>query len=124
MNHQATFNGYVLSVLDTKKICVRIDKDDIERISDCLTFLCDKATAKDTVAVNVKDAKFAISIPWNELTDLIGTHIKINCMFRKYKYYRKKNIYDENNERVENRHVHIHCVGVTIIAKRISNVLS
>lgn len=120
MNQRTTFNAYVLSVVDSRRICVRIDKEDIENISTRLSALCDKTTIKDTALVNVKDCIIAISIPWNELTDLIGTHISINCAFRKYNYYKKKVIYDDNND---SRTTLVQCRGIQILAKKISNVI-
>lgn len=119
MNQRTTFNAYVLSVIDAKRICVRIDKDDAEKVSTRISSLCDKTTVKDTVLVNVSDCIMAISIPWKELVDLVGTHVSINCAFRKYSYYKKKVIYDENND---SRTTLVQCRGIQILGKKLSNI--
>ena len=122
MNQRTTFNAYVLSVIDSKRICVRIDKEDIEMVSSRMSTLCDKTTIKDTILITVKDCIMAISIPWSELTDLIGTHININCAFRRYNYYKQKIIYDDNDSS-RSRTTQVQCRGVQILAKKISNVI-
>lgn len=117
MSQRFTFNAYVLSVIDAKRICVRIDPKHLELVSARLTSATDKSTFKDTVVVNVNDSNFNIDFDWNELTDLIGVNVKINASTRKYCFYKSKTHYDENNEV---RKIMMQCKGVAISAKIIS----
>lgn len=117
MSQRFTFNAYVLSVIDAKRICVRIDPNYLEIVSNRLTNANDKTIFKDTVIVNVNDAVFNIDFNWNELTDLVGVNIKINAATRKYNFYKSKTLYDENNEV---RKSFMQCKGVLLTAKTIS----
>jgi hypothetical protein len=114
-----TFTGYVLGILDEKRICVRVDEECLELISSRLTSYNNKTTVEDTVVVNVSDANFVIHIKWNSLTDFIGVHVKINAALRRYSFWKTKDMHDESN--VNNtRTVSVQRKGVSIIAKQIS----
>lgn len=118
MSSPFVFKGYIVSIIDKKRICVRIDPDDVDSVSAKLSKFYDKTVVKDTITVNVLDAKIAISIDWNEIQDLIGIHIKITATSRKYNYWKTVEINDDNNDR---RYVNRQCKGVSIIAKKITN---
>ncbi len=114
------FKGYVLSVIDSKRICIRVDSEDIESVSTRLSLDNNyKTTIKDTVVVNVKDCVFSISIGWNELIDLIGIHVQINATLRRYNYTKTKVIYDDQNNPTTTM---VQCKGISISAKKITNI--
>lgn len=121
MPPQFTFQGRVLSVIDSNRICVRLDSDHIDSISVILSTANDKTVVKDTIIVNTKDCRFSISnIEWNELSDLIGVHIKINATYRRYNYWRTKEVCDQDNN---NHRITVKYKGITILAKKVSNIV-
>jgi hypothetical protein len=114
-----TFKAYVISVLDARRICVRVDKEDIDAVSKQLTTYNGKTTIVDTIVVNVKDARFTVSIDWKELTDLIGVHIRINAKLRRYSYWRTREVVTlDNSDRI----IETKCTGVSFLARAISNI--
>ena len=121
MPPQFTFNAHVLSIIDSRRLCVRISKEHIEKISSILSVASDRNVIKDTVVVNVSDSTFAITqIEWSDLSDLIGVEIKITAFARKYNYWRTKETTDGEDGR---RFVNLKYKGASIIAQRISNVV-
>lgn len=121
MGPQVKFTAYVLSVVDAKRICVRIDQEYIDAVSTVLSSFNDKTVIKSTVIVNVNDCVFNINnIEWSELSHLIGVHLKLNVTFRRYNYWRTREVLDDNNI---GRVTAIKYKGVSIIAKQISNVI-
>lgn len=116
-----TFTGYVLSVLDEKRICVRVDEECLELISSKLTSYNNKTTVGDTIVVNVSDANFVSKVEWNELTYFVGVHVKINAALRGYSFWKTKVLQDESNAN-NVRTVSVQRKGVSIIAKQISIV--
>lgn len=119
MSHRFTFNAYVLSVIDPRRICVRVDAEHVEAVTAKLTSAYDKTTFRDTILLGVADCQFDINIGWQELSDLIGVHIKVNAATRKYSYYKTKTTYDEHNN--DARKTIIQCRGVAVSAKKITN---
>lgn len=120
MPPQFTFTGYIISVIDEKRICVRVDHEHIEPVSAIISRFNERTTIKDTLVVNIKDARFVIAIEWNELADLVGTHAKIIATPRRYSYWKSREILMGDNER------HLTTVkykGVSIIANRVSSVV-
>lgn len=116
-----TFRAYVLSVIDPKRICVRVDKEYIESVSNVLSAANDKTTVKDTIIVNVSDCRFAITnITWTDLSDLVGVNVEINATSRKYNFWKVKERTDSDNE---SRWTEVNYKGVSIHAKKISNIL-
>ena len=118
MSPSFTFHAYALSVIDKRRICVRIDKSDLDCVSEQLSKINDKTTFKDTVVVGVGECEFDISLDWKELQDLIGVRIKINASTRRYSFYKTKLSYDDNNILCKS---YIQCKGNSIIAKKITN---
>ena len=118
MSQLFKFNAYVISVIDQKRICVRIDKDDIEKVCHRLTSANDRTTFKDTIVVAVNECNFDIDFKWNELVDLIGVHIVLTASTRRYCFYKTRTTYDEENNV---RKSHIQCKGVAVSAKKITN---
>ncbi len=119
MNQRFTFNAYVLSVIDPKRICVRVEKEHLEVVTKRLTAANDKTTFKDTIVVGVNDCGFNIDFDWKELIDLVGVQISINAITRRYSYYKTSTAYDEDNNI---RKWHVHCKGVSVVAKTITNM--
>lgn len=117
-----TFNARVLSVIDSKRVCVRIDSDDLDKISTLMSNVENKTTVKSTLTLNISDCRFTIkNIEWKELTDLIGVHINVNATYRQYNFWRTKEAgIDDNNETI--RHT-VRYKGITFLAKKISNIL-
>lgn len=113
-----TFSAYVLSVIDERRICVRVDKEYLELVSNRLTSVYDKTVFRDTIFINVSDCEFDIDLDWKELTDLIGVQIKVNVALRRYSYYKTKTTYDDNNDI---RQTLVQCKGVSFLAKKITN---
>lgn len=113
-----TFNAYVLSIIDSKRICVRVDKDDLNKVTGIYRNYSSSLIIKDTIIVNVSECRFSIDIEWAELTDLIGIHISVNAVPRKYNYWKTKEIYNGD----EPRQIYVQCKGASIIAKKISNI--
>lgn len=117
-----SFNARVLSVVDPKRICVRIDNNDLEKISAILSNVENKTIIKSTITLNISDCRFTIrNIEWKELTDLIGVHINVNATYRQYNFWRtRESGLDDNNESI--RHT-VRYKGITFLAKKISNIL-
>lgn len=116
-----TFNARVLSVIDPKRVCVRIDSEDLDKISNLISNVENKTTVKSTLTLNISDCRFTIkSIEWKELTDLIGVHINVNATYRQYNFWRTKEGLDESNESI--RHT-VRYKGITFLAKKITNIL-
>lgn len=114
------FSGYVLSVLDKKRICVRLDKEHIDRVTQCLSNLYDRTSTKDTIIVNVTKTQYNIARDWAELDDLVGLHVDVTVHLRKYSYWKAKETIDEYN----NSHTTTtQYKGVAINAIKISNIL-
>ena len=118
MSQRFNFKAYILSVIDERRLCVRIDKEYLEVVSAKLTTAHDRTTFKDTIAITLNDCDFDIDFTWKELIDLVGIHIKIHASTRRYSYYKTKTTYDENNDV---RKSLVQCKGVAISAKKISN---
>jgi hypothetical protein len=120
MPPQITFTAYVISVIDEKRLCVRIDDSHVERISSLMSYYNDKTTIKDTMVVNTSNAQFDIKIKWDELPDLIGTNVKVTATLRRYSYWKNKEMINDRNERYVTS---VKYRGVSIIASRLSSVL-
>ena len=118
MSPHFKFNAYVLSVIDERRICVRIDKNDIETVCSKLSSANDRTTFRDTINVAINDCNIDIDFDWKELTDLIGVHVVINATTRKYCFYKTRTTYDEFNNV---RKSHIQCKGTAVTAKKITN---
>ncbi len=114
-----TFTGYVLSIIDEKRICMRVDKVHIERITNLMSYFYEKTTVNDTVVVNVSNARFNISIDWESLHDLKGVHVSITASPRRYSYWKTQEMYDADNNRQINT---VKYKGVSIQASRVSNI--
>ncbi len=114
------FTGYIISVIDDRRICVRVDPADVERVSTTISNYADKTTIKDTVVVNVREARFLIkNIEWSELNDLIGVHIKFGVQLRRYSYWRTRELFDDDNDS------HVTTVkykGISVIANHLTNI--
>jgi hypothetical protein len=113
------FTGYVLSILDEKRICMRIDKDYVNMISGIVSQTYDKTMIHDTIVINVKDCHINLSIDWKELTDLIGMHLRVNATPRRYSYWRTKEVFDEDNH---SRITSFKYKGVSFYAQNIKNI--
>jgi hypothetical protein len=120
MPPQISFTGYITSVIDHRRVCVRVDQEHVEKISTIISNYSDRTTVKDTLVVNLSDARFAIGHDWEELTNLVGIHVKINASLRRYSYWRnREQVFNEDNE----RHViNVKYKGVSIIASRVISV--
>lgn len=115
------FTCYVLSVLDERRICVRVDGEYLELLSTKFTSFNNQTTVKDTIVVNVSGADFTIRTDWKDLKDLIGVHLKINAVLKRYSFWKNKDMHEDD---IGNNQVHmvsVQCKGVSIIAKRLSN---
>jgi hypothetical protein len=121
MSQAFKFKAYVISVLDERRICVRISQSDLDNVTNRLIHYSDKTTVKDTVTVNITESRFSIDIDWNELVDLIGVQVEITAILRKYNFSKTKANYDDHNEC---RYSIIQCKGVSFIAKKITNCVS
>ena len=108
-------------MIDANRICVRVDKEYVDKISTIMSSMNDKTVVKDTIILNIRDCRFAISsIEWKEVSDLIGVHIKINATYRRYDFWKTRdNISENSNESVR---VTVKYRGVTILAKKIENI--
>lgn len=121
MPPQIKFSGNIISVIDQRRICIRLDKECVERISMIISAVNDKTTYKDTIIVNVNECRFNIkNIDWNELHNLIGVHVSIVAQPRPYSFWRTKDIIDDNEM---NRKINVKYRGVSIIAKQLTNIL-
>ncbi len=121
MPPQLSFTGYVLSIIDEKRICVRVDPEYVDAISTYLSSFNDKTVIKTTVIINIRECDFNVTqIDWNNLNNLVGVQIKITALFRQYQYWKNKEIIDRNNN---SRITSVKYKGVSIIAKKISNVI-
>lgn len=119
MPTQFTFSGRIVSIIDERRLCVRVDKEHVEKISTMISSYSDKTIIKDTLIVNVKESRFAIGIDWQELKDLVGVHVKISATLRRYSYWRNRESFDDENDR------HLTTIkykGVSVIAGRISTI--
>lgn len=121
MSQSIKFSGYVLSIIDAKRLCVRVDEEYLDLISSKFSYLCDKTLFKDTINLNVSHAKFRISHKWEELSDLVGVHIKVSATMRRYNYYRKRELFDHNNE---SKIILVQCKGICTSAQTIKNILN
>lgn len=86
------FSGYVLSMIDSKRICVRVDRDHVERVSSVMSRLHQQTGVRDTLTVNVSNAGFHIDYVWAEISDLIGTHVRIQANLRQFSFRNEKGV--------------------------------
>ncbi len=114
-----SITAHVLSVIGDNKLCVRIDNNHIQKISDLYSEKFSKIIIRDTITLNVKTAAFKISIPWNNLEDLIGMHIHITAYTNYYSFYVKKENIDENGIVRSNSKKH---TGISFKASAIKNI--
>lgn len=115
------FSGYVLSAMDSKRICVRLDVEHVDRITSILSQMYDRTSVKDTVTINVSNSRYNISHDWSELSDLVGLHIDITAHLRKFSYWKAKELIDDYND----SHTTItQYKGVSINAVKVSNITS
>lgn len=91
---QVSISAHVLSVLDRKRICVRLDKSHVECISNIITNAYEQTVVKDTIIINVSACRIDLSFSWSELSDLIGVHIRADVAPRRYSYWRTNQITD------------------------------
>jgi hypothetical protein len=119
MPPQITFTAYVISIIDAKRICVRVDDEHVERISSLMSYYNDKTTVKDTIVINTGNAHFVINMKWDELSDLKGTNVKVVATLRRYSYWKNKEMLNERNERYVTS---VKYRGVSIIASRVSSI--
>jgi len=117
--YRSVFTAYVLSVIADNKICVRVDRQYIQMMSNLYSDLSMKNIVRDTITINVKNASFDISVPWSDLNSLIGMHIKINSSNNKYSFWDKREYTDENGVVFKNS---IRRKGITFHAKTIKNI--
>lgn len=113
-------SGYVLSVLDSKRICLRLDKEHIDRITAILSQMYDKTSVRDTITINVSNSRYDIAHDWAELQDLVGLHVNVTAHLRRYSYWKAREIIDDYND----SHTTItQYKGVSINAIKVSNIL-
>jgi CRISPR/Cas system-associated protein Cas5 (RAMP superfamily) len=113
-------SGYVTSVVDKHKVLVKIDLEDIEKVSSVITKFGKKETYVDFVTVNVKSASIEITdVKWNELEDLKGIHINITCRLRSFDFPKLVTTYDIDNNPIRS---YTYIKGVSLIAQKIKNV--
>ncbi len=112
--------GYVISVIDEKRICVRVDEEFIQKVCRIETEAKHKNTYRDVLTINVKNAKYNISIPWDNLNSLIGMHIKTTLNYREYSFYTTHDVLRDDGitEQIKK-----HIIGVTYTANHIKNVV-
>ncbi len=114
-----SFTANVLSVIDNKRICVRLDKQYVKMISSIVSASHERTVVRDTITVNVSDCRIALSIDWSDLVDLIGLHIKVNAIPRRYSYWRTKEVLDDDNN---SRITSIKYKGISFYAQNIKNI--
>jgi len=119
MTPQQIVTAHVLSVIDEKRICVRLDKQFVETISSIVSKAYDHTVVKDTIVVNISNCHIDLSIDWAELSDLIGMHLNINMVPRNYQYWRTKSAISNGINNITNTKFR----GVTFNARRITNIL-
>lgn len=125
MNQIFTFTGYVLSVIDHKRICIRVDKDCIDAVSHRISNASDRTTICDTIVVSVIGSRFVIDHKWSELVDLIGMHLRISATMSRYSYHKQITVYDNlAGPSGEGRQTIVHCKGISTRARIITNKIT
>lgn len=114
-----TFSGYLLSVLDNNRICVRLDRGSVQLVSDAFACAMGSNVVKDTVVVNVARARVDISFDWSELQDLVGVHLRLVATPRTYNFWSTRMI--RTGDGAEREHAMNHH-GVSLIASNIKNL--
>ncbi len=83
--------GYIINV-DGNKVTLRVDDSDIERVSFIASFHKKTPIPGNFITVNVRTAKYDIkNLEWNELTDLKGVHVHVECTARVSQFIKKLN---------------------------------
>ncbi len=121
MPHSFSFNAHIISIIDPKRICVRIDNEDLDKVSSILSTIEKRTVVKHTLTINVSNCRFTINqLDWDQLSDLIGVNVIVNATYRNYDFWRvKETNYDDTNQTMKQI---IKYKGTTIVAKKITNV--
>ncbi len=114
-----TFNAYVVSVIDKKRLCVRIDKDCVSSVCNRLSNAADRTTFKDTIIINLlTKCEFKIDFEWQELDDLVGCHLHVSAFIRKYNFWRPRESFDP----LRNLYTSVKQKGVSVVATAVASV--
>ncbi len=119
MTKQITISAYVIAVMGEHKIIVRVDEKYAQLISDLFSKIYQKNTFKDTIVLNVKNARFSISVPWTNLDSLIGMHVKVTTNVDKYFFWSTKEYPQEDGS---TRSITEQRKGVSFRVKNIKNM--
>lgn len=114
-----SFDAYVLSVAGDHKLCVRVVSEDIPVISSVYWAYQQMDDKRDVVYINVKRAKFNISIPWDDLDSLVGMHIRVSSDIVRYAFWKTNEVLDDNGGFINMK---IRCKGFTFMVKQIKNI--
>lgn len=112
-----TFRAHVLSALDEKRVCVRVDKEDVDAVLARLNS-CDGTIAyKDTIVLNVANCAWNVNlVDWSVPSDLVGVEVTVRANARRYNFWRATEFFDDDN-RSHTRTIKYK--GVSVIAKEI-----
>lgn len=119
MTKQITISAYVIAMMGEHKIIVRVDEKYAQLISDLFSKIYQKNTFKDTIVLNVKNARFSISVPWTNLDSLIGMHVKVTTNVDKYFFWSTKEYPQEDGS---TRSITEQRKGVSFRVKNIKNM--
>lgn len=120
MPRSVKFTGYILSLNDERRITVRLDTDHISRMTNILSRFYERTTFKDTLVVNVSNARFNVSFEWNDLKDLLGCHVEIEASLCRYNYWSPREVSSEDND--SPHRLYVQYKGVSISANKLSNI--
>lgn len=111
-----TFSGYVVSVIDSKRICLRVDREDSELVNKRVG---NNTYGNDTYSVNIGRCEFKIDIPWENPSDLVGTHVKVTARPKSYSFMKEKEVVTALDRVIIKR---FSCSGISIIATHLKNL--
>ena len=115
------FKGIITSVLDDRRIVVKVDDDDIANVTARLTIRTKISKIYDYITLNIKSAKFNIkNLDWESPKDLIGVQMHWTCNTRPYDFTKKIKYTDDfgNEKKGYSRFT-----GITIYATQVHNIL-
>ncbi len=92
---KVSFSARVISVLSEHKICVKVNTNDVQKISDIYSNVFKKTSVRDTITLNMRTAVINVSIQWSNLEDLVGLDVDIVASYYPFYFNTKKEIIDE-----------------------------
>ncbi len=111
--------GFVISVVDENRICMRVEDDCIDAVNEIERSVKRNAHYRDVIIINIKKAKFDISVPWSDLQSLIGMHIRANLYYRTYNFPTSKTVIRDDGVSIER---HFFNKGIAYRAFMIKNI--